>query len=78
MSFILCFKEVLLEQAYDQYHNKGGKERAKKYSQANKEEVKKKERLKYWFMPESDKKVIRKRSLKRYYRIRNKEDMQDE
>ena len=32
---------------------------------------KKKERLKYWFMPESDKKIVRQRSLKRYYRMKN-------
>ena len=35
-------KEVLLEKAYGKYHNKGGKERAKKYYQENKEEIKKK------------------------------------
>ena len=40
-------KEVLLEKAHDKYHNKGGKERAKEYYQANKEETKKKERFKY-------------------------------
>ena len=30
-----------------------------------KKELKKKERLKYWFMPESDKEIVRQRSLKR-------------
>ena len=38
----------------------------------NKEEIKKKERLKYWFMPESDKEIVRKRSLERYYKNKNK------
>ena len=59
---------MLLEKAYDKYHKKGGKERAKKYYQENKEEIKKRERLKYWFMPESDKEIVRQRSLERYYR----------
>ena len=59
-------KDVLSEKAYDISHNKGGKERAKIYYQANKE-IKKKERLKYWFMPESNKEIVRKRSLERYY-----------
>ena len=55
MNYCKKNKEVLLEKAYDRYHNKGKKERAKKYCQENKEEIKKeKERLKYWFMPESD------------------------
>ena len=73
MSYYKKNKEVLLEKAYDKYHNKGRKERAKKYYQENKEEIKKKkERLKYWFMPESDKEIIRQRSLERYYRMKNK------
>ena len=64
MSYYKKNKEVLLEKAYDKYHNRGRKERAK---QLNKEEIKKKERLKYWFMPESDKETVRQRSLDRYY-----------
>ena len=36
----------------------------------NKKEIKKKERLKYWFMPECDKEIVRKRSLGRYYKIK--------
>ena len=65
-------REELLKKARDKYHNKGGKERAKKYHQQNKEEIKKKERLKYWFMPEDEKEVIRKRSLKRYYKMKSR------
>ena len=53
MSYYKKNKDVLLEKAYDKYHNKGGKERAKKYYQENKEEIKKKERLKCWFMPDN-------------------------
>ena len=72
MSYYKKNKEVLLEKSYDKYHNKGGKEREKRYYQENKEEIKKKERLKYWFMPESDKEIVRQRSLERYYRMKNK------
>ena len=67
MSYYKKNKEVLLEKAYDKYHNRGRKERAKQYYQLNKEEIKKKERLKYWFMSESDKETVRQRSLDRYY-----------
>ena len=45
MSYCKKNKEMLLEKTYDKYHNKGDKERAKKYYQENKEEIKKKERL---------------------------------
>ena len=65
-------KEVLLEKAYGKYHHLGGKERAKQYYQANKEELKKKERLKYWFMPENEKEIVRQRSLEKYCRMKNK------
>ena len=65
-------RDKLLRKAHDKYHNKGGKERAKKYYQANKEEILKKERLKYRFMPEDEKHVIRQRSLKRYYRMKSR------
>ena len=64
MSYYKKNIEVLLEKAYYKCQNRGGKERARKYYQENKEEIKKKEILKYWFMPESDKEVIRQRSLK--------------
>ena len=70
MSYYIKNKEILLEKAYDKYHNKSGKERAKKYYQANKEQIKKKERLKYWFMPENEKEIVRKRSLYRYYKMK--------
>ena len=72
MSYYKKNKEVLLEKAYDKYHNKGGKESTKKYYQENKEEIKKKEGLKYWFMSKSDKEIVRQRSLERYYRMKNK------
>ena len=65
-------REELLQKAHDKYHNKGGKERAKRYYQENKEEIKKKERLKYGFVPENEKDVIRERSLRRYYKNKSK------
>ena len=67
MSYYKKNKEVLLEKASDKYHNKGGKERTKRYYQENKEEINKKERLKYWFMPENEKEIVRQRNLERYY-----------
>ena len=63
-------REELLKKAHDKYHNKGGKERAKKYCHANKEEIKKKERMKYRFMSEDEKEIIRQRSLRRYYKMK--------
>ena len=39
MSHFKKTKEVLLEKAYDKYHKGGGKKRAKKYYQENKEEI---------------------------------------
>ena len=63
---------MLLEKAYDKYHSLGGKERAKQYYQTNKKEILKKERLKYWFMPENEKEIIRQRSLERYYKMKSR------
>ena len=67
-------RKELFKKAYDKYYNKGGKERAKKYYQANKEQIKKKERMKYQYKPEDEKEVIeeRQRSLKRHYRMKKK------
>ena len=73
MSYYKKNEEVLLEKAFDKYHNGSGKERAKKYYQANKEEIEKKERLKYWFMTENENEIVRQRSLERYYKMKNKE-----
>ena len=65
-------REELLKKRHGKYHKKGVKERAKKYYQENKEEIKKKERLKYWFMPEDEKDIIKQRSLERYYKMKSK------
>ena len=50
MSYYWKNREVLLKKAHNKYHKLGGKERAKRYYFENKEKIKKKERLKYWFM----------------------------
>ena len=47
MSYYKKNKKVLLEKAYDKYHNGGGKERTKRYYQLNKKDIKKRETLKY-------------------------------
>ena len=38
-----------------------------------KKKLKKKERLKYWFMSESDKEIARQRSLERYCRMKSRQ-----
>ena len=68
----MLLQELLQEKQRGVYHNRGGKERARKYYQENKEEIKKKEILKYLFMHESDQNVIRQRSLDRYYKTKSK------
>ena len=47
MSYYKRNREASLKKAYDKYHNKGGKQKAAKYYQENKEEIKKKERNNY-------------------------------
>ena len=56
--------------AHDKYHNEGGKERAAKYYERNKEEIKKKQRERYKNLSKNEKNVIRERSLKRYYKLK--------
>ena len=63
---------MLLRKAHSKYQKLGGKERTKRYYLENKEKIKKKERLKYLFLPESDKEIVRQRSLKRFYKNKNK------
>ena len=46
MNYYRKNRETLFKKAYDKYHNKGGKERAFKYYQDNKKEIKKKEKSK--------------------------------
>ena len=57
-------RKQLLRKAHDKYHNKGGKEKAAKYGQENKEMIKKRERNKYKKMNTEEKNKIKERSLK--------------
>ena len=66
---------MLLKKAYGKYHNEGGKEKAAKYYQRNKQEIKKKERNKYKNMSEDEKNVIRERSKNRYHK--NKQRLEE-
>ena len=67
MNYYRKNREALLKKACDKYHNKGGKEKARKYYRENKEEIKKKERNNYKIMSEGEKNVIRERSKNRYH-----------
>ena len=67
MNYYRKNREVLLQKAHDKYHYRGGKEKAAKYYQNNKEEIKKKERKEDKNMSEGEKNVIRERSKNRYY-----------
>ena len=42
MSYYKKNREMLLKKTYNKYHNLGGKEKARKYYQENKEEIKEK------------------------------------
>ena len=47
MNYYRKNRQALLKNAYNKYHNKGGKEKVAKYYQENKEEIKKRERNKH-------------------------------
>ena len=54
----MVIRKKLLKKAYDKYYNKGGKEKAAKYYQENKEMIKKREREKYqWMNTEENNKI---------------------
>ena len=59
-----------MKKAHDKYHNEGGKERAGKYYERTKEEIKKKQRQRYKNLSKDEKNVTRERSLKRYYKLK--------
>ena len=75
MNYYRKNRQALLKKAHDKYHNRGGKEKAAKYCQENKEEIKKKETNKYKNMSEDEKNVIRERSKNRYHK--NKQRIKD-
>ena len=63
-------RKKLLKKAHDKYPNKGDKEKAALYYQKNKEVIKKGERDKYKMMSREDRDEKKRKSLKRYYRIK--------
>ena len=63
-------RKDLLKIAHDKYPEESGKERAAKYYERNKEEIKKKQRERYKNLSKKEKDVIRDRSLKRYYKLK--------
>ena len=70
MSYYWFNRKELLKKAHDKYLNEVGKERAAKYYERNKEEIKKKQRKRYENLSKDEKDVIRERSLKRYYKLK--------
>ena len=56
--------------AHDKYHNKGGKERAAKHYQENKEMIKKRERDRYKSMTDIERNEQINKSLNRYYKLK--------
>ena len=78
MNYYRKNREISSGKAYDKYHYRGGKEKAAKYYQGNKEEIKKIERKKYKNMSEDEEKIIRERSKNRYYKIKRIKEKVDE
>ena len=69
MSSYYCWfnRKELLKKAHD---NKGGKEKAAKYYQENKEMIKQKERHKYKVMSAEDRNEKKRKSLERYHKLK--------
>ena len=63
-SYYCSNRKELLNKARDKYRNKGGKEKAVKYSQENKEVIKKRERNKYKLMDTEEKNKIKKKIIR--------------
>ena len=57
MSYYWFNREEFLKKANEKYHNKGGKEKAAKYYQDNKEAIKEKPRNKYKNLTKDFKKI---------------------
>ena len=70
MSYYWFNRKELLKKVQDKYHKEGGKERAAQYYERKKDEIKKKQREKYKKLSKGEKDVIRDRSLKRYYKLK--------
>ena len=57
------------EKLKDKYHNRGGKENAKEYYEANKETFKEKARIRYQNLSEEQKELKRQYSRDKYKRL---------
>ena len=66
MSYYWLNREKLLKNAWDKYHNKGGKQKAAKYYAANQKVLREEERNKYKNLLEKDKNIKRKYQRERY------------
>ena len=72
MSYYWFNRKDLLKRARDKYHKEGGKERTADYYERNKEKIKNKQRDRYKDFSTEEKDVIKERSLRRYYKLKNK------
>ena len=70
MSYYWFNREELLKKANAKYHSKGGKEKAAKYYEDNKEARKEKAKNKYKNLTEEEKELRRKYSRKRCNKLR--------
>ena len=70
MSYCWFNREELLKKAIEKYQNKGGKEKASKYYQDNKEAIKEKARNKYKNFTEEEKELKRQHSRGRYNKLK--------
>ena len=74
MNYYSRNKDKILKKADEKYHSGGGKEKAKKYYRENKEEIKKTERGRYRKLDKFEKKREDKKSLDRYYRLKEENE----
>ena len=69
MSYDWFNREELLKNAWDKYHNKGGKQKAAKFYAANQEVLREDARSNCRNLSEKDKNKKRKYQRERYHRI---------
>ena len=65
-------REELFKKAKTKYHNKGGKEKAAKYYEDNKEAIKEKAKNKYKNLTKEKKELKRQYSRNRYSKLKQK------
>ena len=70
MSYYWFIGGELLKKAKTKYHNKGGREKAAKYYEDNKEAVKEKARNKYKNLTKEEKELKRQYSKNRYSKLK--------